>query len=496
MRLVHRLLCILLLSTASATASAAAFHPDLSAVASIPLYSADSASVAKSVATAQASKSQPLRFAVAAPLAVDLSQGVWSTDGDIAVWRVRVSSPGARSLGLEFSKFAMPAGGALYVYDAAGTLVQGPYTRAAQSAEGKLWTALVQSDLAVIEARMPVASRSAFALTLANVDHGYLDFDQVATASKALNSLSGTQAGSCEINVVCTQGDPWRSEIRSVGAITINNQTVCSGTLINDIPQDGTPYFLTANHCGINTTALASSTIFYWNYQASTCSGNDGSLTQNQAGASLIAGDVGSDFTLLRLSAKPASSYDLYYAGFDASGNGATSGVSLHHPEGDIQKISTFSTAVTQQLVPFSNDDGTSRTVQAWQVQWASGVTEPGSSGSGLWNQNHQIIGVLSGGNSSCSTPTDDDYYGRLGVAWTANAAASGQLKAWLDPGNTGQTAIAGAEASSLGSGTTTGTTTGGVVSSPGGFGSGSGGAFPPALLVLLASLAWRRRRD
>lgn len=520
MRPIRSCLAALLLLSGTVHAAVDGFTPDLAGVASIPRYAADGASVAKAVAAAKASKSEPLRFAVAAALPLTLSQGAWSISGDTAIWRARMASPGALSLGLEFSKFAVPAGGALYVYDPAAALVQGPYTQAADPAQGRLWTALVQGDEAVIEARMPAASRQDFALTLANVTHGYLDFTRAASQAKALNSLSGTQAGSCEINVACAQGNSWSNEIRSVAAITINNQTVCSGTLVNDIPQDGTPYFLTANHCGISSNTLANSVVFYWNYQATSCNvvgdpnynaatSNTGSLSQNQSGSSLIAGDVGSDFTLLRLTAKPASSFNTYYAGFDASGAGASSGVGLHHPEGDIKKVSTYSSATTQSQVQF-NDNNTTRTVQAWRVGWASGVTEPGSSGSGLWNQNHQIIGVLSGGDSSCTNTTGSDYYGRLGVAWTANSTASGQLKANLDPCNTGSTAVGGANASTLGTGgascgvsgtttgsttgTTTGGTTGNVAAGSSSGSSGGGGALPPMLLMLLP-LAWRRRQ-
>jgi hypothetical protein len=513
MRSFHQTVAAVLLCLAAGAAAAADFHPDIAAAASVPRYVADGATVAKAVAAAQASKSRPLQFAVAAPLVLGLDQGVWSTENGTAVWRARVASPGARSLGLEFSRFAMPAGGALYVYDVAGTLVQGPYTQDSQTAEGRLWTALVQSEEAVIEVRVPAALRSALVLTLGNIDHGYLDFATAAGIAKASNAL-GAEAGACEINVACTQGNNWSNEIRSVGVITINNQTVCSGTLINDIPQDGTPYFLTANHCGITSSSLASSVVFYWNYQSSTCSGDSGSLNQNQNGSALIAGDVNADFTLLRLNAKPSSSYNLYYAGFDASGSGSSSGVGIHHPGGDIKKISSSCTAAVQQTVTFT-DTTPSRTVQAWQINWTSGVTEPGSSGSGFWNQNRQLIGVLSGGGSSCSTPTGNDYYARLDVAWTANTASSGQLKASLDPSNTGQRSVCGLDAASLAAGskcsTTTivatpctaatgggGGTTGSTVvagSNNAGSGSGGGGVFGPWLLLLMAPLALGRRR-
>lgn len=48
-------------------------------------------------------------------------------------------------------------------------------------------------------------------------------------------------------------------------------------------------------------------------------------------------------------------------------------------------------------------------------------MTEPGSSGSPLFDQNHRIIGQLYGGAAACSGTVNNgqyDYYGRLGVAW------------------------------------------------------------------------------
>ena len=63
----------------------------------------------------------------------------------------------------------------------------------------------------------------------------------------------------CEVNVNCTPvGDPWQEEKRGVARIYIVDGAGagwCSGTLINNTAQDCTPYFLTALHCGVTTSA-------------------------------------------------------------------------------------------------------------------------------------------------------------------------------------------------------------------------------------------------
>ena len=56
-----------------------------------------------------------------------------------------------------------------------------------------------------------------------------------------------------------------------------------------------------------------------------------------------------------------------------------------------------------------------------WIDAWEDGVTEGGSSGSPLFDQNHRIIGQLYGGAAACSGNVNNgqfDYYGRMGVSF------------------------------------------------------------------------------
>ncbi|MDB5968456.1 MAG: hypothetical protein JWQ90_906 [Hydrocarboniphaga sp.] len=423
-------------------------NPDLSSLSSLPMHVTAGASISKSLAQAS-NKSDPVQFAIATPLKVGLDGGLWDrADANTDRWRARVRSAGALGLGLEFSKFALPEGAALWVYDDAGQLVQGPYTRADQTAEGKLWTAIVPGSSAVLELQVPAEARDAVQLELAQVDHAFLDISKAA-------AIVSAKSGSCNVDMICSDGNAWRAEGRAVAMISIGNTYVCSGELLNNARQDKDPLFITANHCqvGQTSTTPASSVVFYWNYQTSSCGGTpNGSLSQNQSGSTLLAADVGSDFTLLRLNKQPNSEYNVYFAGWDVGSAIPQSGVAIHHPQGEEKRISTYSTAAVRQDVCIdgsSSDSSCTRLVKSWQVNWARGVTESGSSGSGLWNQNHRLVGVLSGGNTSCTNTAGNDYFARLEVAYTANAAASGQLKAWLDPAGSGITGIAGRESSS-----------------------------------------------
>jgi len=93
---------------------------------------------------------------------------------------------------------------------------------------------------------------------------------------------------------------------------------------------------------------------------------------------------------------------------------------------------------------PTSPGDGT----HLW-ARWATdppgpftvpGVTEPGSSGSPLYNSAGRFVGQLHGGPSACGATGNNlsDYYGRFSVSWTGGGTNSTRLSNWLDAGNTG----------------------------------------------------------
>jgi len=63
---------------------------------------------------------------------------------------------------------------------------------------------------------------------------------------------------------------------------------------------------------------------------------------------------------------------------------------------------------------------------------WDSGTTEPGSSGSPLFNGNHRIIGQLHGGSAACGNNAPD-WYGRVSRSWIDQSA----FRDSLDPNDT-----------------------------------------------------------
>ena len=416
----------------------------------------------------------PIRLAIPTPLALGPADGIWSEDGDTSIWRARVYSAGASLLIAHFDRFELPPNAELRFSDIAGSVVHGPFTSANRGTDGGFWTPMVPGEEALIEARVPTAQREALQLRMASLGHGVYPLSTQGVQPKS---------GACNVDAACETDAGWREQIRAAVLLQIG-ATACSGNLMNTTAQDSRPYVLTATHCGVSNLN-ASQVVAYFNYQTTSCGGTrNGSLAQTVTGAQLLFRNDLSDHTLIRLNSMPPGSFNAYYAGFEASSSELPqNGRGIHHPSGDEKSISSYTSAATRATILLN-----AATVESFEVTWATGVTEQGSSGSGLWNEDKRIVGVLSGGDSSCGAllrprSAGPDYYGRLHVAWSAG------LQAHLDPASTGQTSVAGRN-----QGTSAGGGTGGSTTTPtsGGSSGGGGGAFGAALWLLAIGLARR----
>jgi Secretion system C-terminal sorting domain len=134
----------------------------------------------------------------------------------------------------------------------------------------------------------------------------------------------------------------------------------------------------------------------------------------------------------------PPQNSGITYAGWDRRGIASPNATCLHHPQGDVMKVSYDADPVVRSPYP-----GSSASVY-WQTDWNQGVTEKGSSGSSLFNSEHKIIGQLRGGYSYCGGSNLKDYYGAFDVSWAGSGTPATRLKDWLDPSNTDATALAG----------------------------------------------------
>jgi len=346
--------------------------------------------------------------------ATDIStanSGTWNIlpNGD-AVWRVAIECPSAFSINFEFNDYLVPEGGQVFVYNSEGETL-GAFTAESNPGHTILGVTQLPGDRITIEYVEPFAVRGEGFLRIGQVTHAYRDLFR---STKGFGT-----SGSCNNNVICPEGDPWRPQIRSVAMITVGGSGICTGQLINNCANNGTPYFLTANHClGGNN-----SWVFRFNWNSPTCTPTQNAPTnQTVSGSTLRANNAATDVALLQLNSTPPASYNVFYSGWDKSGTAPTSSTCIHHPDGDIKKISFDTNPATQ-----ANFGGAA----CWRIAtWEDGTTEPGSSGSGLWNQNGLLIGQLYGGQANCSNNVND-YYGRFNNSYQ-------YLQTWLgDCGNT-----------------------------------------------------------
>lgn len=370
-------------------------------------------------------KGLPPRFALPFPVqATPHDSGTWEVlDDGRLLWRVRISAPGARSINLGFSRYHMPPSGQLWLSSADGAHRVRPFDAADNEDHGQLWTPVVPGEDLVVELALRDEDLARLELELVQVASGYRGFG----AEKA----GGDKSGSCNVDVVCSEGDPWRDEIASVAVYSRNGTMWCTGSMVNNTSGDRTPYFLTAAHCGM-TASMAPTIVVYWNYESTSCGGAaNGSLADFQSGSILRANYGPTDLTLLELDDDPDGSFGVHFAGWDRSGAQATESTAIHHPNTDEKRISFELDPTTTSSYLGSASPGNSTHVRV--IDWDQGTTEPGSSGSPLFDQAHRVIGQLHGGYAACGN-NSSDWYGRLSVSWDGGGSASTRLSDWLDP--------------------------------------------------------------
>jgi hypothetical protein len=183
---------------------------------------------------------------------------------------------------------------------------------------------------------------------------------------------------------------------------------------------------------------------FWWNYESAGCTNTTEPSHYSTSGATVKANNSNSDFALLQLSENPnnLTNYNPAYLGWDRNTPGS-GGVGIHHPSGDVKKISTY-TMMPQSTAYSSNTVDPNG--NHWRVVWSSGTTEGGSSGSALFNGNHRIIGQLHGGWANCNNLNEPDWYGKFSVSWTGDGASDNRrrLNYWLDPAGTNPNTLNG----------------------------------------------------
>jgi PKD repeat protein len=369
----------------------------------------------------------PNRMGVIQQIDIDIKKEGVKTEiiGKGYIWQYKIISLQSYSLGINFGKFLLPVGSSVYIYDQTHSQVAGAFTSINNNPLNRLTIADFSGQNAIIEYFEP--------------------YNPVFPGELAITAVSQTyknlfKAAIIQVGINCPEGAAWQDAKHSVCRMTFNDtqyEYFCTGFLVNNVREDGTPYFQTANHC-ISTASEAATLVTYFNYENSTCTTSDATLTQSLSGATLKATNIYSDFTLLLLNEFPPTSYLPFYAGWDASSRNPLKGSCIHHPQGNPKCIAldnnapiTYSNAL--QWTDANNVViSTSAANTHWEAIFDVGATEGGSSGSPLFDDNQRVIGQLHGGTNA------DNYYGKFSLSWNHGSTASAQLKSWLDPDNSG----------------------------------------------------------
>lgn len=405
----------------------------------------------------QVSQGAPLKVGtlIDTDLTIDNS-GTWSTlpDGN-KIWKLQIQAKDAIALMLSFNDFYIPEKGRLFIYNADKTQLIGAFTHRTNPTTKEYATEFLAGDELVLEYEANGANELP-RLSIDAIGYGY---NHLHISRTKAQTGPGT-SGSCMVNINCEEGDAWQNEKNGVCQMTLpigNYIYICSGALVNNTAEDLKPYILSAYHCiDLNvpvTQEDLNKYVFYFHFEHTDCENSSPIASYKTiTGCTKVAEiplEKGSDGLLLLLNQMIPESYDVYYNGWDRSNTPAQSGAGLHHPSGDYMKISIFDQKATSSTW-YGTDKKNGATNAHWNVLFKEtpnghGVTEGGSSGSPLFNQNKLIVGTLSGGSSSCEEPNGLNLYGKLSYHWDQYSTdKSKRMDFHLDPKGTGATRLDG----------------------------------------------------
>jgi lysyl endopeptidase len=394
------------------------------------------------------------------------NSGRWTElNNGMKVWQLKLKSKDAEALSFTFTQFALSTGAQFWIENKNIGYSTKMFNQSCVLEDGQLIIDLVWGDDVVLNLLQP-SNEIQSEISINRVFHDYRSTGTPYNTAKYHN-FGGSEA--CEVNANATPaGDAWTAQNRGVAMINVidgGGQYFCSGSLINNLANDCKPYFLTANHCGI-TTSAADFALWKFHFRFESIGGTNpgsvGTLANNfitgclKVASTTDGGETSSDFLLVKLgtvsneasviTTLKSTPFTAYWNGWDAAATIGASGAGIHHPNGDIKKISTYT--ATPTATGWNNTTYSSH----WMFSWTAnvngwGVTEGGSSGSPLFNNSGKIIGTLTGGGSYCTAQSSPDLYGKF--AWHWSNAQNGstnarKLQPWLDPTNTGVTTMAG----------------------------------------------------
>jgi lysyl endopeptidase len=375
-------------------------------------------------------QAKDISFQFAVPVPVNLNPGnsgrTYHNENEI-IWVLGIRSKEAKSLNLILDPYKIPSGAYVYIYNSSRQIIRGAFTEINNSKSNILPTMPVPGEEIILEYHVPSNARWDGTLGVSQVSHDFLGIFGTKEEKDGRYKLS--QA--CNLDINCPEGSLIVNEKRSVCRLLVRGSEICSGVLLNNTNQENRPLLLTAQHC-IADQNDADKSIFVFGYESPWCNGPDGKVSHSLSGSVLRSTNTEVDFSVVELNTFPPFTYRPYLAGWDVSGIAPAKTYAIHHPMGDVKKISIdLDPPVT---ATFTNMPANS----SWKIlQWDYGTTEGGSSGSPLFDQNNRVAGILTGGEAVCGRSVND-YFTKLSSGYNYSQLLYQQIKGWIDPAVTG----------------------------------------------------------
>ena len=388
------------------------------------------------------------RISIPIPCQFDLkNSGTWTEmpNGD-RLWRLQLRAEAAKGLVVMYDHFYLPKGSKLYAYTPDRLQVFGAYTAKNNSTTQRFLTGILNDDAVVVEYYEPAAVRNQGSLRIFRIDYIFEAVEK-ATSDYPFQVAASARLGfgssaDCHININCTQGNAWQTVKRGVCRIMMVLEEGigwCSGTMLNNTENDGTPYLLSAYHCQDGYTPMYDLWRFDFNYESSNCQ-NPASEPEfiSVLGSKLRSAWANTDFLLLEIQNPIPADYQVYLNGWNKSAQVPTQTTLIHHPTADLKKITT--TNQVAQIYTTSilwNNEVTTPPNHHFRVTFNQGGTfQIGSSGGGLFDQNKRLVAQLHGGFPDTLCRVTTAYLGRFALSWEGGGTRETRLKDWLDPNN------------------------------------------------------------
>ena len=308
----------------------------------------------------------------------------------------------------------------VWIYAPGGTSAAGPYWGKGPLGDGDFWSGSIASDTVVVAVLAQAGASGEYSprFSIDAVAH------QWATAVLPDQSAAAAAPAPCNLDVTCypTYQTVSKAVVQYDFMADSGGLYACSGAMINTRSSSLKPYMLTAHHC-ISTDSEARSIEARFFYQTSACGGTPPNVLSvpTVIGGTYLAGAPipQGDFALVLLSSAPSGTV---FAGWSVPFDAGASGAGIHHPEGSYKRIALGTRGPD---VPVNVEGDLAPANLYYQMNWSSGVTQPGSSGSPLLNSSLQIVGTLTGGpvipagKTACDVPAAGTY-GRFSNAYPA----------------------------------------------------------------------------